>query len=83
MVMGSAKAVIEVSVDSLSGLSEEADEWEKIKFMVYSGAGTTVIGPEHVRAVQALEVQRAPCRSEHRLRKPSQDLQRRPNDLTC
>ena len=48
-------ALIEVSVDSLSGLSEEADEWEEIEFMVDSGAGTTVIGPEHVRAVQASE----------------------------
>ena len=48
-------ALVEVSVDSLSGLSEEADEWEEIEFMVDSGAGTTVIGPEHVRAVQASE----------------------------
>ena len=51
----SAGALIEVSVDSLSGLSEEADEWEEIEFMVDSGAGTTVIGPEHVRAVEASE----------------------------
>ena len=47
------KALIEVSVDSLNGLSEEAEEWEEIEFMADSGAGTTVIGPEHVRAVQA------------------------------
>ena len=49
----SAGALIEVSVDALSGLSEEADEREEIEFMVDSGAGTTVIGPEHVKAVQA------------------------------
>ena len=53
--MASAGALIEVSVDSPSGLSEEADEWEEIEFMVDSGAGTTVIGPDHVRAVQASE----------------------------
>ena len=52
---GSARALIEISVDALNGLSEEADEWEEIEFMVDSGAGTTVIGPEHAKAVQASE----------------------------
>ena len=48
-------ALIEISVDALSGLSEDAEEWEEIEFMVDSGAGTTVIGPEHVKTVQASE----------------------------
>ena len=47
--------LIEISVDALNGLSEEAQEWEEIEFMVDSGAGTTVIGPEHAKAVQASE----------------------------
>ena len=51
--MDSARALIEISMDSLNGLSEEAEEWEEIEFMVDSGAGTTVIGPEHAKAVQA------------------------------
>ena len=53
--MDSAKSLIEISVDALNGLSEEAEEWEELEFMVDSGAGTTVIGPEHARAVQASE----------------------------
>ena len=52
---GSVGALIEISVDALNGLSEEADEWEEIEFMVDSGAGTTVIGPEHANAVGASE----------------------------
>ena len=53
--MDSARALIEISMDSLNGLSEEAEEWEEIEFMVDSGAGTTVIRPEHAKAVQASE----------------------------
>ena len=51
--LGSARALIEISVDALNGLSEEAEEWEELEFMLDSGAGTTVIGPEHAKAVQA------------------------------
>jgi len=52
-VMDSARSLIEISMNSLNGLSEETEEWEEIEFMVDSGAGTTVIGPEHAKAVQA------------------------------
>ena len=51
--LDSAKALIEISVDALNGLSEEAEEWEELEFMVDSGAGATVIGREHAKAVQA------------------------------
>ena len=51
--LDSAKAFIEISVDALNGLTEEAEEWEELEFNVDSGAGTTVIGPEHAKAVQA------------------------------
>ena len=51
--MGSARSLIEISMNSLNGLSDETEEWEEVEFMVDSGAGTTVIGPEHVKAVQA------------------------------
>ena len=51
----SAKALIEISVDALNGISEEAEAWEELDFMADSGAGATVIGPEHVKAVQASE----------------------------
>ena len=54
-VMDSARSLIEISMNSLNGLSEETEEWEEIEFMVDSGAGTTVIGPEHAKAVQASE----------------------------
>ena len=53
--MGSARSLIEISMNSLNGLSEETEEWEEIEFMVDSGAGTTVIGPEHAKAVKASE----------------------------
>ena len=49
----SVKSFIGISVNSLNGLSEETEEWEEIEFMVDSGAGTTVIGPEHAKAVRA------------------------------
>ena len=53
--MDSAKSLMEVSVDALNGLREEAEEWQELEFMVDSGAGATVIGPYHARAVQASE----------------------------
>ena len=55
-VVDSARSLIEISTSSLSGLSEETEEWEEIEFLVDSGAGTTVIGPEHARAVQASDL---------------------------
>ena len=54
-VEGSVRSLVEISMSSLSGLSEETEEWEEIEFMVDSGAGTTVIGPEHAKAVKASE----------------------------
>ena len=54
-VEGSVRSLVEISMSSLSGLSEETEEWEEIEFMVESGAGTTVIGPEHAKAVKASE----------------------------
>ena len=54
-VEGSVRSLVEISMSSLSGLNEETEEWEEIEFMVDSGAGTTVIGPEHARAVKASE----------------------------
>ena len=52
-VVDSARSLIEITTSSLSGLSEEIEEFEEIEFLVDSGAGTTVIGPEHAKAVQA------------------------------
>ena len=52
----SVKSLIEISMNSLNGLSQETEEWEEINFMVDSGAGTTVIGPEHAKAVQASDL---------------------------
>ncbi|MDA8609375.1 zinc finger domain-containing protein, partial [bacterium] len=46
-------SLIEGTVDSLNGIEEEVEEWEELEFLVDSGAGTTVIGPEDVRAVKA------------------------------
>ena len=47
------KTLIELTSDSLNGLGENVEEWEEVEFMVDSGAGTTVIGPDNVKAVQA------------------------------
>ena len=52
-VEDSVRSLIEISTSSLSGLSDVTEEWEEIEFLVDSGAGTTVIGPEHAKAVQA------------------------------
>lgn len=46
-------SLIEVTVDTLNGIQDEVAEWEDIEFLVDSGTGTTVIGPEDVRAVKA------------------------------
>ena len=42
-----------ITATSINGLEETAEEWEEIEFMVDSGAGVTVVGPEKVRAVEA------------------------------
>ena len=42
-------------MDALNGLADDIPEWEEIEFMVNSGAGTTVIGPEHAKAAKASE----------------------------
>ena len=47
------KTLIELTSDSLNGLGDTVEEWEEVEFMVDSGAGTTVIGPKNVKAVQA------------------------------
>ena len=49
------KALIELTSDALNGLEDTVEEWEEVEFMVDSGAGTTVIGPDQVKAVQASE----------------------------
>ena len=49
------KTLIEITLDSLNGLDDTVEEWEEVEFMVDSGAGTTVIGPDKVKAVQASE----------------------------
>ena len=46
-------SLTEITVDSLNGIEEEVEEWEELESLVDSGAGTTVIGPEDVRAVKA------------------------------
>ena len=47
------KPLIELISDPLNGLEDTVEEWEELEFMVDSGAGTTVIGPDKVKAVQA------------------------------
>ena len=47
--------MINVRTESLGGLSQQVEEWEEIEFMVDSGAGQTVIGPDQVKAVTAGE----------------------------
>ena len=46
------KSLIEVTMDALNGLADDVQEWEEIEFMVDSGAGTTVITPDDVKAVK-------------------------------
>ena len=46
--------LVEVTVDGANNIGEEVpEEWEEIEFLVDSGAGTTVVGPECVKAVEA------------------------------
>ena len=45
--------MIEMTSDSVNGLSHQAEEWEEIEFLVDSGASVTVVGDETVKAVQA------------------------------
>ena len=47
--------LIPIEAEHLNGISEKAEEFEEVDFMVDSGAGHTVIGPEHVKAVTAGE----------------------------
>ena len=47
--------LVPMEAESLNGISQDIEEWEEIEFMVDSGAGHTVIGPEHVKAVAAGE----------------------------
>ena len=47
--------LIEVTTDALNGLADDVQEWEEIEFMVDSGAGTTVISPNDVKAVKPSE----------------------------
>ena len=49
----SVKPLIELISAPLNGLEDTVEEWEELEFMVDSGAGTTVIGPDKVKAVQA------------------------------
>ena len=41
--------------DTISGCSENAEEWEELEFLVDSGASATVVGKDDVRAVAASE----------------------------
>ena len=45
------RSLIEVRADALNGIAD-AQEWEEVEFMVDSGAGTTVIPTDEVRAVK-------------------------------
>ena len=48
-------SLLVVTTDSINGLEDAAEEWEEVEFMVDSGAGATVVGPDAVKAVQASE----------------------------
>ena len=48
-------ALTVITATSINGLEKTAEEWEEIEFMVDSGAGVTVVGPENVRPVEASE----------------------------
>ena len=47
--VGTLEGMVE---DGVHQINEELQEWEDIEFLVDSGAGTTVIGPEPVKAVR-------------------------------
>ena len=53
-VQESVGTLIEMTSDSVNGLSHQAEEWEEIEFLVDSGASVTVVGDETVKAVQAV-----------------------------
>ena len=48
------RSLIEARAEVLNGIAD-AQEWEEIEFMVDSGAGTTVIPPDEVKAVKPSE----------------------------
>ena len=48
-------SLIPVQVEALNSINQKVEEWEEIEFMVDSGAGHTVICPEHVNAMDAEE----------------------------
>ena len=52
-------ALTVIRATSINGLEKAAEEWEEIEFMVDSGVGATVVGPEDVRAVEAEEADHA------------------------
>ena len=52
-------ALTVIRATSTNGLEKAAEEWEEIEFMVDSGAGATMVGPEDVRAVEAEEADHA------------------------
>ena len=52
-------SLIEVRAASLNGINQKIEEWEELEFMVDSGAGHTVVGPKHVKAVPAEEPEKA------------------------
>ena len=47
------RTLIELTVDNLNGQREGVEEWEELEFMVESGCGATVIGPDDAKAVRA------------------------------
>ena len=48
-------SLVAVRTDSLNRLSGDIPEWEEVEFMVDSGAGSTVIPPDGVKAVEPSE----------------------------
>ena len=50
-----AHVLQEIRADGVNGFIDEAEEWEEVEFMVDSGAGTSVIGPENAKAVKATD----------------------------
>ena len=47
--------IIEMAVDSLNGMKEEAPEWEELEVMVDSGAGVSVVGRDNAEAAHMSE----------------------------
>ena len=44
-----------VTTDAINGMEDTVEEWEELEFMVDSGCGATVVGPNDARAVKASE----------------------------